>query len=182
MKPMPASATQRPTWAGVRSSLTPSEASTSAAPERDDSARLPCLATGTPAPATMKAAQVETLTDPEPSPPVPTISTASAGAFTGTPSFKQATDTPGMQSEGTVTFTNAGEILSGSTIELQFPLLTAGGTPLQAGWRFPGCNAGCPTVAFTSPSALVTGTLSFNTGLRKLTLTTGGGAASNRNV
>ena len=62
--------------------MTPSEARTSAAPERDDSARLPCLATGTPAPATMKEAQVETLTEPEPSPPVPTTSTASAGALT----------------------------------------------------------------------------------------------------
>ena len=30
----------------------------------------------------MKAAQVETLTEPEPSPPVPTMSTASAGAST----------------------------------------------------------------------------------------------------
>ena len=73
---------QRPTWSGVRSILTPSAASTSAAPERDDSARLPCLATGTPAPATMKEAQVETLNEPEPSPPVPTTSTASAGAST----------------------------------------------------------------------------------------------------
>ena len=82
MKPMPASCTQRPTCSGERSILTPSEASTSAAPERDDSARLPCLATGTPAPATMKEAQVETLTEPEPSPPVPTTSTASAGALT----------------------------------------------------------------------------------------------------
>ena len=36
-------------------------ASTSAAPEREERARLPCLATGTPAPATMKAAQVEML-------------------------------------------------------------------------------------------------------------------------
>jgi len=63
--------------------LTPSEESTSAAPERDESARLPCLATGTPAPATMKEAQVETLTEPEPSPPVPgTTSTAPAGAST----------------------------------------------------------------------------------------------------
>ena len=62
--------------------MTPSEASTSAAPERDDSARLPCLATGTPVPATMNEAQVETLTEPEPSPPVPTTSTASAGAST----------------------------------------------------------------------------------------------------
>ena len=82
MKPMPACCTQRPTWSGERSILTPSEASTSAAPERDDSARLPCLATGTPAPATMKEAQVDTLTEPEPSPPVPTTSMASAGALT----------------------------------------------------------------------------------------------------
>src|SRR6185312_5939632 len=82
MKPIPASAMQRPTCSGVMSILTPSDDSTSAAPERDDSARLPCLATGTPVPATMKDAQVDTLTDPEPSPPVPTTSTALAGALT----------------------------------------------------------------------------------------------------
>src|SRR3977135_3313607 len=82
MKPMPVSATQRPTWAGGMSILTPSEDNTSAAPERDDNARLPCLATGTPQPATMNEAQVETLTEPEPSPPVPTTSTASGGALT----------------------------------------------------------------------------------------------------
>src|SRR5882757_5631675 len=82
MKPLPVSATQRPTWSGVMSILTPSEDNTSAAPERDDNARLPCFATGTPAPATTNAAQVETLTEPEPSPPVPTISTASGGALT----------------------------------------------------------------------------------------------------
>src|SRR6201996_7330455 len=82
MKPMPASFTQRPPCSGLRSILTPSEASTSAAPDFDDSARLPCLATGTPAPATMNDAQVETLTEPEPSPPVPTMSTASGGADT----------------------------------------------------------------------------------------------------
>src|SRR5580693_1556849 len=82
MNPMPASAMQRPTCSGVMSILTPSEDSTSAAPERDDSARLPGLATGTPVPATMKEAQVDTLTEPEPSPPVPTTSTAPAGAFT----------------------------------------------------------------------------------------------------
>ena len=45
----------------ARSILTPSAVSTSAAPDFDDSARLPCLATGTPAPATMNAAQVEML-------------------------------------------------------------------------------------------------------------------------
>src|SRR5271170_2965876 len=82
MKPMPASAMQCPIASGVTLMLTPSAVSTSAAPERDDNARLPCLATGTPAPATMKAAQVEMLNEPEASPPVPTTSTASAGATT----------------------------------------------------------------------------------------------------
>src|SRR5947209_11656488 len=82
MKPMPACCTQWPTLSGGRSILTPSEDSTSAAPERDDSARLPCFATGTPQPATMNDAQVETLTEPDPSPPVPTTSTASGGALT----------------------------------------------------------------------------------------------------
>src|ERR1700759_4344886 len=82
MKPIPVSLIQRPICSGLRSILTPSEARTSAAPERDDSARLPCLAPGMPVPATMNDAQVETLTEPEPSPPVPTISIASGGAFT----------------------------------------------------------------------------------------------------
>ena len=39
----------------------PSAASTSAAPDLEVKARLPCLATGTPAPATTKAEQDETL-------------------------------------------------------------------------------------------------------------------------
>ena len=80
MKPMPASRMQWPICSGLRSILTPSAASTSAAPDFDDSARLPCLATGTPAPATMSAAQVEMLNEPDASPPVPTTSMASGGA------------------------------------------------------------------------------------------------------
>ena len=79
---MPASRMQRAILSGVRSILTPSAVSTSAAPEREDSARLPCLAIGTPAPATMSAAQVEMLNEPEASPPVPTTSMASGGALT----------------------------------------------------------------------------------------------------
>ena len=39
----------------------PSASSTSALPLRDVAERLPCFATGTPAPATTKAAAVETL-------------------------------------------------------------------------------------------------------------------------
>ncbi len=61
---------------------TPSASRTSADPDRDVIARLPCLATGTPAAATMTAAVVEMLNVPEPSPPVPTMSIAPAGAST----------------------------------------------------------------------------------------------------
>src|SRR5262249_49735917 len=50
--------------------------------EHVGSARLPGLARGTPAPATIKAAQVEMLKEPEASPPVPTTSIASGGAIT----------------------------------------------------------------------------------------------------
>src|SRR5579883_2979637 len=73
---------QRSTASGGRPTFTPSIASVSAAPDRDDKARLPCLATGTPQAATIKAARVETLYEPELSPPVPTTSTASSGAST----------------------------------------------------------------------------------------------------
>jgi hypothetical protein len=45
---------------------------------------LPCLATGTPAPATTKAVAVEMLSVPLPSPPVPTMSIAPSGAATFT--------------------------------------------------------------------------------------------------
>ena len=82
MNPIPACLMHRATPSGSNSMFTPRAAKTSAAPERDESARLPCLATGTPAPATIKAAQVEILNEPEASPPVPTMSTASAGADT----------------------------------------------------------------------------------------------------
>ena len=71
-----------PICAALSSILTPSAPSTSAEPERDDNARLPCFATGTPAPATMKAAQVEMLKEPDASPPVPTTSMAPGGAST----------------------------------------------------------------------------------------------------
>src|SRR5262249_49663980 len=82
MKPMPAWLMQRLMWSGGTSMRTPRTLSTSAAPEREESARLPCLATGTPAPATMNAAQVEMLYEPDASPPVPTTSIAFGGAIT----------------------------------------------------------------------------------------------------
>ncbi|OBG72026.1 hypothetical protein A5700_10535 [Mycobacterium sp. E1214] len=49
----------------------------SAPPDSDDAARLPCLITGTPAAATTIDAMVDRFTVLTPSPPVPTMSTAS---------------------------------------------------------------------------------------------------------
>ena len=51
----------RATSAAGRPIFTPSAVSTSLAPDRDEAARLPCLATGTPQPATISDASVETL-------------------------------------------------------------------------------------------------------------------------
>ncbi len=57
-----------------RSMTTPSASSTSAAPDADEAARLPCLTIATPAAAATIVAIVDTLTDCAPSPPVPTRS------------------------------------------------------------------------------------------------------------
>ena len=81
-KPMPASSTQRRTPSGDSEITTPSASSTSALPHRDEAARLPCLATGHPAPAATSAAAVEMLKVPAPSPPVPHVSTASTESGT----------------------------------------------------------------------------------------------------
>src|SRR5215472_9141333 len=82
MNPIPAVLMQAVIVSGGISILTPSAVSTSAEPDCDDRARLPCFATGTPAPATMKAAHVEMLNEPDASPPVPTTSIALSGAST----------------------------------------------------------------------------------------------------
>ena len=71
---MPASETQRATSAGSKSIRTPRASSTSAVPHCEEAARLPCLHTGTPAPATTNAAMVEMFTECDLSPPVPTMS------------------------------------------------------------------------------------------------------------
>ena len=56
---------------------TPSASNTSADPDFEDAARLPCFTTGMPQPATTNAAAVEIFTVPKESPPVPQVSTAS---------------------------------------------------------------------------------------------------------
>src|SRR5204863_313136 len=65
---------QRPTFCGVSSRLMPSVSTTSAEPQSEETERLPCLATRSPAPATTNAVAVETLKVPVASPPVPQVS------------------------------------------------------------------------------------------------------------
>ena len=81
------------TCSGVRSRLTPRAASTSALPQLDDAARLPCLATFRPAPAMTNAAVVEMLKVWAPSPPVPAVS--SSGAFEGHRQWRRGRAWPG---------------------------------------------------------------------------------------
>ena len=80
MKQMPARSSAFCEVAGPPMTLMPIWVRASAAPDFDDRLRLPCLATGTPAPATTNAVAVEMFSVPLPSPPVPTMSIASCGA------------------------------------------------------------------------------------------------------
>ena len=73
-KAMPTSSRQRPSASVSPESCTPRASSTSAEPERLDTARLPCLATRAPPAAATRAAAVEMLKVPRPSPPVPQVS------------------------------------------------------------------------------------------------------------
>ena len=68
---MPISSMHFPTISGGISMLTPSASNTSALPELLETDLFPCLATGTPVPATTNAAVVEMLKVWETSPPVP---------------------------------------------------------------------------------------------------------------
>ena len=74
MNPTPISRMQAATSSGDRSIRAPAASSTSALPLAPDAARLPCYAMFPPAPATTKAAAVEILNVPIPSPPVPQVS------------------------------------------------------------------------------------------------------------
>src|SRR5215213_4880529 len=74
MKQMPRSFRHASETSGGGETFTPSAASTSALPERLVAARLPCFATGSPAPAMTKAAAVETLKVFAELEPVPAVS------------------------------------------------------------------------------------------------------------
>ena len=73
-KTIPAWSSTRPAPAASRPRCTPLDSSTSAEPTRDETERLPCLATAAPAPAATIAAAVEMLKRFLPSPPVPHVS------------------------------------------------------------------------------------------------------------
>ena len=73
-----------PTCSALKPMLTPSASSTSALPDLEDTARLPCLATRAPAAAQTKVEAVEILKVLAASPPVPTTSTRLEGSLTST--------------------------------------------------------------------------------------------------
>ncbi len=83
-KPIPISFRHVATWLALRSIFTPIASRTSALPQRLLIARLPCLATVRPAPATTKDVTVEMLKVWLASPPVPQVSTIGKGVFIGT--------------------------------------------------------------------------------------------------
>ena len=78
--------------------FTPSASRQSAAPDLELAARLPCLATGTPAAEITMDAVVEILKELEPSPPVPTISSASTSAPSFLPNFRISSAEPVISS------------------------------------------------------------------------------------
>src|SRR5258706_695795 len=81
---MPTWSIAAPVSSGVRSIGTPSASRTSALPHLEEIERLPCLATETPAAAATKAAAVDRLRLPEPSPPVPAVHKVGRLAVGGT--------------------------------------------------------------------------------------------------
>jgi len=76
------------------SAVTPNAAMTSELPDAEVTARFPCLATGTPAAATTRAAAVEMLKVECTSPPVPQVSTVPSGAGTASTRFRIARTKP----------------------------------------------------------------------------------------
>ena len=70
----------------------------SAAPDLELAARLPCLATGTPAAEITIDAVVEILKELDPSPPVPTISKVSTSAPSFLPNFRISSAEPVISS------------------------------------------------------------------------------------
>ena len=75
---MPRSSIHRPTCSAVISIFTPSAINTLALPLARVTPRLPCFATGAPAPATTKADAVEILNESKRVPPVLHVSTTKA--------------------------------------------------------------------------------------------------------
>ena len=78
MKPKPRRSIDSAIRSGGCSSVNPSASSTSAEPDAELTARLPCFATAAPAAAATIAAAVEMFSVRPPSPPVPTTSTTSS--------------------------------------------------------------------------------------------------------
>jgi hypothetical protein len=86
------------------STRTPKAASTSALPLRLDMARLPCLTTGTPAPAATRAVAVLMLNVLLPSPPVPQVSSTSSRPDASGTQYSRSTAAAAANSSGVSPF------------------------------------------------------------------------------
>jgi hypothetical protein len=97
---MPISRRHFSTTASPGSILTPRASRTSALPHLEEMERFPCLATGTPAPATTNAAVVDILKLPWRSPPVPQVSTTTGrpAGWTRVAAARMASAAPAISS------------------------------------------------------------------------------------
>ncbi len=120
--------------------LTPSASKTSADPQRLDTDRLPCLATGTPHAASTIAAAEEMLNVPERSPPVPHVSNTSLiGALSFTACSRIARAKPTI-SDGRSPFITSADNNAASAAGAARPSMTsriaaAASSAVKSSWR-----------------------------------------------
>jgi hypothetical protein len=151
---------QRPTCAGVRLMFTPSASITSALPDFDDTARLPCFATRAPAAAQTNVAALEMLKVCAASPPVPTTSTRFSGSFTWTRAASSRITCAAAVISPIVSFFTRSPIVIAAIITGDIcPLMIWRMRSSISSWKISRCsivrcNASCAVIAMTPPLAV----------------------------
>ena len=149
---------QRPTCSGVRSIFAPSASITSALPDLDDTARLPCFATRAPAAAQTNVAAVEMLNVCAASPPVPTTSTRLSGSFVCTFAASSRITCAAAVISPIVSFLTRSPIVIAAIITGDIcPLMIWRIRSSISSWKISRCSivrcsASCGVIAMTSPS------------------------------
>src|SRR5690606_5188938 len=161
MKPTPTDSMQRATCSGCSSIAAPSASSTSAAPDFEDTLRLPCLATRAPAAAATKLDAVEMLKVWAPSPPVPTMSTRWVRSATATGRANSRSTSAAAAISPTVSFltrrpVRIAAVMAGGTS----PRITMRIRSTISSWKISQCSivrcrASCGVIVTSSPPAVV---------------------------